>query len=101
MLDVAESENKQFCHTQAAALTLSAYFSESLTVSPISLLQTELEERVSPLFHHKILNNVSLNCHNIMETGKARVCGIKRNHNQIFLRSFDICAFFNYVILHK
>lgn len=33
LLDVAESENKQFCHIQAAALTLSAYFSESLTVS--------------------------------------------------------------------
>lgn len=38
MLDVAESENKQFCHIQAAALTLSAYFSESLTVSSILFL---------------------------------------------------------------
>ena len=28
MLDVAEYENKQFCHVQAAALALSAYFSE-------------------------------------------------------------------------
>lgn len=52
LLDVAESENKQFCHIRAAALTLSAYFSESLTVSSILFLQPELEERVSCLFHH-------------------------------------------------
>lgn len=52
LLDVAESENKQFCHTQAAALTLSAYFSESLTVSSILSPQQELEDRVSLRFHH-------------------------------------------------
>lgn len=52
LLDVAESENKQFCHIQAEALTLSAYFSDSLTVSSILFLQHELEERVSCLFHH-------------------------------------------------
>ncbi len=49
LLDVAESENKQFCHIQAAALTLSAHFSESLTVSSILLLQ---HKRVSCPFHH-------------------------------------------------
>lgn len=43
LLDVAESENKQVCHIQAAALTPSAYFSESLTVSLILFLRLELE----------------------------------------------------------
>jgi len=38
MLDVAESESKQCCHIQAAAWTLSAYFSENLTISSILFL---------------------------------------------------------------
>lgn len=52
MLDLDETENKQFCHIQAAALTLWAFFRETLAVSSIYFPRRELEERVSPLFHH-------------------------------------------------
>lgn len=41
-----------FAIFQAAALTLSAYFHESLPVSSILFLYYKLEERVSCLFHH-------------------------------------------------
>lgn len=72
MLDVAESENKQFFHIQAAALTPSAYFFwESDCLSIFILLTRVGGETFFHFFYHKTLNHVSLYCHNIMKTGEA------------------------------